>query len=224
MRISEGLVSGKIIKILPRVYGVVIKDDYERAMLFCRYQEFYESPYDEIRGNLFTLEDFMNLYRKERKTKNFEYPTDWSGYNIPSSILIKASNLFYSSNNINQYDPIMLKIIDYCSNDCDGEDFYLIGTDKSISVIMNHEISHALYYTNIEYKKEANNLISEIKKKDFKFVKDKLLDIGYVDDKKIIKDEMQAFFSTGLYSTFDTEDIKKYTDKFINNFNKYYIK
>ena len=49
------VVSGSINKIMPHIYAVIVKNDYDRGMLFCRYQEFYESPFPEIRNKEFTL-------------------------------------------------------------------------------------------------------------------------------------------------------------------------
>ena len=40
MKIKHPLVKGKVIQIKPFIYCVEIDDDYDRAMLFCRYQEF----------------------------------------------------------------------------------------------------------------------------------------------------------------------------------------
>jgi hypothetical protein len=45
--------------------------------------------------------------------------------------------------------------------------------------------------------------------------------MGYIDDKKIIDDEIQAFMSTGLYNGLDTKELKKYEKPFIDNFKKY---
>jgi hypothetical protein len=86
---------------------------------------------------------------------------------------------------------------------------------------MDHEIAHGLYYTNRKYKSTCDGLISEMKKQDYNKIKGSLIQLGYVDDKKIIDDEIQAFMSTGLHKTFSTGEIKKYTTHFIENFNNY---
>ena len=52
-------------------------------------------------------------------------------------------------------------------------------------------------------------------------LKKKLIKMGYVNDKKIIDDEIQAFMSTGLYNGLDTKELKKYEGGFIKNFKKY---
>jgi predicted unusual protein kinase regulating ubiquinone biosynthesis (AarF/ABC1/UbiB family) len=86
---------------------------------------------------------------------------------------------------------------------------------------MDHELAHGLYYTNKEYKKNCDSLISEMKKRDYNFVKKALINIGYLDNKKIIDDEIQAFLSSELYKTFNTNEIKEYSKKFKSNFKKF---
>lgn len=220
-KIKSHLVKGEVIEIAPKIYGAVIKDPYDRAMLFCRYQEFYESPYSKIRGKYFTMFEFMRLYTKERKEKMFTYPWDWSGYNIPSNVLDKANDMFYKET---EYDVVMNNIYFYCSNDSfrkNGDtrtNWYLIGADDFKSQTMDHEIAHGMYFTNKKYKKSCDSLVSEMKKKDYNLVRKALIKMGYADDDKIIKDEIQAFFSTGLYSSFDNKETKKYTKEFSENF------
>jgi hypothetical protein len=44
--------------------------------------------------------------------------------------------------------------------------------------------------------------------------------MGYVDDKKIIDDEIQAFMSTGLYNGLNTKELRVYEKEFKSNFKK----
>jgi hypothetical protein len=217
MKIKHPLVKGKVKMIKPFIYCVEIEDDYDRAMLFCRYQEFYESPYKNIRGKYFSWEEFMRTYTKERGLESFTYPYDWSGYNIPSNVLEKGIDTFYKQS---EYDKIMNDIFFYCSIDSQNKNkgtrhkWYLIGADFAESQTMKHEIAHGLYFTNKKYKKSMDALISEMKKSDFNFTKKALVKMGYADDNKIISDEIQAFISTGLYKTFNTENIRSYQNVF----------
>jgi superfamily II DNA or RNA helicase len=86
---------------------------------------------------------------------------------------------------------------------------------------MDHEIAHGLYFTNNEYKKLVSKLIKQIKPTHYEKLKKKLIKMGYVDDKKIIDDEIQAFMSTGLYNGLDTKELKKYEKDFEKNFKKF---
>jgi hypothetical protein len=168
----------------------------------------------------------MRTYTKERNAESFTYPYDWSGYNIPSNCLDKSIDVFYKES---EYDKIMNDIYFHCSADSQNRNkgtshkWYLIGADFAESQTMKHEIAHGLYFTNKKYKKSMDSVISEMKKSDFNFMKKSLIKMGYADDNKIISDEIQAFMSTGLYKTFDTEGIRLYQDRFMNVYNKFNI-
>jgi hypothetical protein len=224
MIIKNEYINGEVKQIRPQIFAVSIKDNYQRTMLFCRYQEFYESPFEDIRGKFFTWEKYMMIYKNKWKKKTFTYPEDWSGFNIPSNIVEKGMNVF--SKDKGPYDEIMSDIWYHCENyplrfEKPRTKWYLIGADSFKSSTMNHEIAHGLYYTNNNYKKYCDYLISEIKPSHYEKLRKKLVKMGYNDDKKIIDDEIQAFMSTGLYNGLETKELKKYEKDFISNFIKY---
>ncbi len=224
MKIKHPLVKGKVVEVKPRIYCVTVDDDYDRAMLFCRYQEFYESPYKKFRGKSFTWMEYMRHYKTAWKKGVFTYPEDWSGYNIPSNMLQQAHHIFCRDT---EYDLIMNDIYWPCVEDSteknDGKqtDWYLIGASSKDLKTMDHEIAHGLYYTNNDYKKSVSKLIKQIEPNHYEKLKKKLIKMGYVDDKKIIDDEINAFMSTGLYNGLDTKELKKYQKNFIKNFKKF---
>jgi hypothetical protein len=224
MKIKHPLVKGKVKEVKPRIYCVTVDDDYDRAMLFCRYQEFYESPYKKFRGKPFTWMEYMRFYKSAWKKGVFTYPEDWSGYNIPSKVLEKGVDAFYKET---EYDIVMKDIYFYCGIDSQNKnngtrcDWYLIGASSKDLKTMDHEIAHGLYYTNKDYKKKVTEIIGHIKPPHYEKLKKKLVKMGYFDDKKIIDDEIQAFMSTGLYNGLDTKELKKYENKFKSNFKKF---
>jgi hypothetical protein len=97
----------------------------------------------------------------------------------------------------------------------------LIGASSRDVKTMDHEIAHGLYFTNKEYKKMVDGLIKNIKPTHYDKLKKKLIKMGYVDDKKIIDDEIQAFMSTGLYNGLNTNELKVYEKDFKTNFRKF---
>jgi len=221
MKIKNKYVIGEVKEMRPQIFAVSIKDNYQRTMLFCRYQEFYESPFHEIRGKFFTWEKYMIIYKNKWKNKLFTYPEDWSGFNIPSNIVEKGLDVF--SKDKGPYDEIMNNIFCHCDNHSlkinkTRTKWYLIGADSFKSNTMNHEIAHGLYYTSKEYRKNCIDLISEIKPIHYEKLKNRIVKMGYINDKKIIDDEIQAFMSTGLYNGLDTKELKKYERLFIKNF------
>jgi hypothetical protein len=224
MKIKHPLVKGIVKEVKPFIYCVEVDDDYDRAMLFCRYQEFYESPYKQFRGKPFTWMEYMRFYKTAWKKDVFTYPKDWSGYNIPCNVLQKANHLFCYDT---EYDKIMNDIYFYCAIDSQNKnngtrhDWYLIGASSKDKGTTNHEIAHGLYFTNKEYKKNVTYLINNIKPNHYDKLKKKLMKMGYVGDKKIIDDEIQAFMSTGLYNGLETKELKKYEKGFVDNFKKF---
>ncbi len=224
MKIKHPLVKGKVKEVKPFIYCVEVDDNYDRAMLFCRYQEFYESPYKKFRGKPFTWMEYMRHYKNVWKKGIFTYPEDWSGYNIPSNIVEKGVDIFYKET---EYDVIMNDIYFYCALDAQNKnngtrhDWYLIGVSSKDKGTMNHEIAHGLYYTNQEYKKRMLYQLSLIPKKVMDKIDKKLIKMGYVNDRKILDDEAQAFLSTGLYNGLDTKEIEKYEKPFVRIFKEF---
>ena len=223
-KIKHPLVQGSVKEIVPRIYCATVDDDYDRAMLFCRYQEFYESPYKKFRNKPFTWMEYMRHYKDAWKKRVFTYPEDWAGYNIPSNVMQRANHIFCKET---EYDEIMNDIYFYCAIDSQNKnngtrcDWYLIGASSKDKGTINHEIAHGLYFTNKVYKKMVDTLISNIKPTHYEKLKKKLIKMGYVNDKKIIDDEIQAFMSTGLYNGLDTKELKVYEKEFKNNFKKF---
>ena len=72
MKINHPLVKGVVKEVKPFIYCVEVDDDYDRAMLFCRYQEFYESPYKKFRGKPFGWMEYMRFYKDAWK-KNVKF-------------------------------------------------------------------------------------------------------------------------------------------------------
>ena len=58
------MVDYEIKEMLPKIFALKIEDGYQRAMLFMRSQEHYESAFPEIKGKHFDPFFFMETYRK----------------------------------------------------------------------------------------------------------------------------------------------------------------
>jgi hypothetical protein len=192
----------KLEKIQHGIYHCVIDDMYDLAMTFCRVQEFYESPFPQIRGKNFKLLDFMRVYSKNNGDNIFTYPIDWCGFNVPSTII----NSCYNKNKIqdlNDYDKIIKKIDnDICNEMTDDVNvrpkYYLIGTEGACKDTFKHEICHALYFLKKKYKKEADEVIKKLTSKCYDKFTVALTKLGYSD--KVFNDEIQAYIATGIVS------------------------
>lgn len=181
MLISKNI---KLLKISSKIYSAVVYSDYDRAMLFCRAQEFYESPNTRFRGKNFSIWKYIEWY-SSNNNNCFTYPKDWTGFNIPIGVLKKCYNLCEIES---PYDSIMLKIISKIKDN----DSYLIGVKKYGDKVFKHELCHALYATNKEYRRIADAITKSISKYNIKIIQKNLYDLGY--SKNVIKDEIQAYF------------------------------
>jgi hypothetical protein len=204
----------KIKEVKPNIFAVIVKDDYDRAMLFCRGQEYYESPSKKFRGKDFSIWDYMKWYSTEYG-KGFSYGVDWSGFNIPFDIVWKC----YQSNEMETpYDETMWEILGEIDSKMDiNKKAYIIGADSIDSGTFTHEVCHGLWYTNAAYKKQAKNVLDVIAKEHKDIFKTNLIEMGYTTG--VIDDEIQAYLTTNWnYGSFgrgvDIKDREKYNKAF----------
>jgi len=153
---------------------------------FLRFQEYYESP--KFKNKYFTLNEIKIDY-KGNTNKKFTYYTDWVGFNIPSKILKPFREGKFGE--LSTREKSFLKIFDYFKGK-----YYIIGTcvdDDEYTITLNHELVHAVYYLNSEYRKKVKKIISE-----YPFVnslKTYLEHRGY--HKSTFHDEINAYLATG---------------------------
>jgi hypothetical protein len=180
----------QIKEVKPDIYAVLVKDKYDRAMLFCRAQEYYESPSSKFRGKEFSIWDYMKWYH-EKYGHGFSYGADWSGFNIPLKVISECYNKLNKFET--PYDGIMCdikqKIYVTSSNG------YVIGCGSTNCDTFKHEVCHGLYYTNKDYKKQMDALTKGLPKKYYDKFKENILEMGYAS--KVVDDEIQAYLQYG---------------------------
>lgn len=181
----------KIKEVFENIFVVILPNRYQRAMLFCRVQEFYESPSAKFRKNSFSIWDYFSWYSNTYKKNCFSYPSDFTGFNLPVEV---AKKCYEINSRETPYDTAMCQIIKRIFRE--GQKQYLIGVDSIENLTYKHEIAHAFYYTNKRYKYDMDFLVKSICKSDFYKIKNNLKKIGYCD--AVIKDEIQAYMSTEI--------------------------
>jgi hypothetical protein len=168
-------------------------------------QEFYESQ--KFKGKYFTLEEFIDYWAKEFGHGSFDYPARWNGFNLPSTLIEKWYEVFeFSNEDIREREIELSDAIEElrCEDIDSAEKYYVIGVHKQCSKevrqdVIEHETAHALYYLCPAYKKLASKLIKKLSKKDYEAAAKTLTKMGY--GKNVLKDEMQAYFSTQEYNS-----------------------
>jgi hypothetical protein len=176
-------------EVKPLIFAVIIKDKYDRAMTFCRVQEYYESPSPKFRGKQFSIWDYMKWYH-ERYGKGFSYGNDWSGFNIPVKIIRECYNGLNKYET--PYDKMMGEIIQRIAIYREG---YVIGCANMKDDTFKHEVCHGLYHTNTDYKKQMDSLTKGLPKKYYDAFKKNILELGYAS--KVVDDEIQAYLQYG---------------------------
>lgn len=184
-------------KFRDRVYMLTFDNSYELCMAFLRYEEFYENLNPRFRGQSFTLAEFMSWYSNSKAfgKGRFTFTDDWGGFNLPANIIKQVHEL--GIKDPNHYDALMMGVYGMIS--VEAEDAYLIGvTTIDTANFKEHELTHAMWHVDPEYKKKILKILDDAEKRDPTFMKQvvqALRNEGYVD--AVIKDEISAYVSTG---------------------------
>jgi hypothetical protein len=170
-------------KISNQIFQVIGDTKIEISEAFCRIAEHYESP--KFAGQVFTLGQFRAWYCSSEGRGAWTYYTDWGGFNVPDWAFDKFKQ--------GLFDPLTeqeKQIVDWFRYK--SGPFYVIGTSKEEedSDILEHEICHALFYTNVFYRDEVIALL-ETAAADLKELEVFLLHLGY--HKKVLLDECHAY-------------------------------
>jgi hypothetical protein len=227
------LVNYSINIVEPNIFAVIIKDQYERAMTFCRVQEFYESPNKKFKNKSFSIWEYMDWYSKKGK-KGFSYPADWSGFNFPVSVILDCYKRHWMNTGDPElfetpYDEVLYNIVRAITDKVglsNCHNGYVIGTDKLGGSLFEHEICHAKYHTDKKYKRAVNCVTRRLKRglpEHYKILKKNILNMGY--SASVVDDEIQAYmqygasdhkFSSGIEGSIINSIRKMYTDSIKN--------
>lgn len=151
----------------------------ELGITFMRFQEFYEGI--EFKDKIFTVGQLRNWYSETYGSNS--YHTHWVGFNFPSKVLRPFKDGLFDP--LTNEEQSLLNLLKYRN-----DDFYIIGAQTSST--LRHELSHALYASNIKYRNEIDNFLLKNKNKLNKTNK-YILDKGYCKD--VLNDEIQAYIT-----------------------------
>ena len=205
----------------PNIFAVIVPNDYDRAMLFCRVQEFYESDSEQFVETDFDMWEYVRWYSMKNKN-SFTYAKDWCGFNIP---FIKAVNCMIGIKNKTPYDIFMEEIIDKILSDYNyNTSSYIIGTKSDRGTTFKHELCHALYFTNSIYKELADELTYQLDVDAYWALHLNLVELGY--NENVIADEIQAYLMTNYKSKYfsrgvDIEMLNKIHEQYKERLNHF---
>ena len=188
------------------IFAVIVPNDYDRAMLFCKMQEYYESDNKLFKGESFSIWDYMKWYAEKNKGV-FTYTKDWDGFNIPFDV---AMHFMVPNEVESPYDKEMQIILEkiYHNYKSDRKKAYIIGVKSDKGDTFNHEMCHALYYTYRIYKKEINIIThNEMSLNTYNILIQNLIELGY--NNNVIDDEIQAYMVTNYKSKYFSKGADK---------------
>jgi hypothetical protein len=171
-------------EVLPNIYLVEFPTSEEAAKTFMRFQEHYESP--KFRNKIFTVEQYKKWYVSYTKRPKFSYYQDWSGFNIPSYVLLP----FYSGafKGLTKRERQFLDLF----RNCTGQ-YYIIGIQKGNKRTLKHELMHRLYYTNTSYRSRVDEIL-KLGPTAIKDVEKYIKNLGYHNE--VLRDEVHAYLAT----------------------------
>lgn len=155
----------------------------ELADAFMRFQEYYESPF--WADKIFTIGQYKQWYSKKHGADTYRF--DWRGFNFPSYVLAPFRQGLFDP--LTEAESQILDFLKYRN-----DEFYIIGSNTDD--VLGHELLHAFYHSNAEYRNKVNEVISK-HKKELKKAFDHLLNLGY--HKKVLNDEFQAYLLDNNY-------------------------
>lgn len=211
--------------IFPNIYVLSFDTQYDLCMSFVRMQEFYESASSKFRGKYFQLEDYIDYWSQEFGNGSFDYPSKWTGFNLSGTMIDRWTDVFDNKHmnlRIREEEVLnaisTLRDLEKRSNKLFNEKYYVIGVYGKIenaTDVIEHELAHALYYLDSSYRRSVCKLIKGLNKKIYTKAEKFLLKMGYC--KGVIKDEIQAYFSTSSIIGITLGQRKE----FVENFNEY---
>ncbi len=197
-------------EIADSVFHIIAETQYDVTSTFMRVQEFYESPFPEIRGHFFTHEQYMDMcaHKNDRSGSDeivFSYFEDWAGFNVPGNIFNKWVTKF-SKKGLWEKEQDLVDLV-YDSLEKKTNKFYVIGTYIDCeSKTIDHELSHAWFYLDPEYKRTMLKLFRKLPVYAKKQLKRYLDSDGYTPE--VFDDEIIAYLSTNQM-TYTTKQFGK---------------
>jgi hypothetical protein len=219
---------------IPGMIVTTFDNQYDLCMSYIRIQEYYESPNPEIKGNYFSLEDFMDYWTKNFGNGVFDYASRWNGFNVPGSVFLNWRRDFWSS----VLRPKENELVDAIHNEMHksmGVDAYLSKSHAAVYIVgcqtgskdrfevLQHESAHAMYSLDSAYRKSADKLLKKYsRKKVYREARKALKKMGYCDE--MLKDEVQAYWTafelTGTYDGNPLDFQKEFQDNYKKHFKR----
>ena len=173
-------------EVAPGLIACEFDTQEEMTRTFVRIEEFYEHPF--FANKVFSVEDFLAYDKNHHFDENgdyIDYFTYWEGFNVPGKNYLAFREKFDSfSWEEHHLDQMLLPYV--------LENSYLLAYVKGDTVTLWHELSHAYFTQDANYRLIAESIIKPNRHR-LQFIIDALQDDGY--DEEHIEDELMAYIS-----------------------------
>lgn len=196
----------KITHPLRNVVHFIAPTQRDVCLAFVRVQEFYESPDAQFRSKAFARDEFLTRYAQ---VNGSNYLTDWNGFNVPGNAVMRwveaitrAGMTFHP-----EESPLIANVPPVGA-------FYFIGTWGDGAGVIDHELCHAVYMLDIDYRTAVYRLTDRMRMEQpvlWEVFKLWMRKEGY--DESVMRDELNAYMSTSAYPWF-AEAFGAMADKF----------
>ena len=171
------------------ILALEFKDAITMTMMFMRFQEYGEGI-PKIRDKKPVPEGDV-LYHYYRKFGTIYYTAGYAGFNIRGDLfnewLEKRGNIPFNT----LERQLLLEVSDVFNLQ---SDFYIIAYMKGDKVTKKHELLHALYYLNPEYREKVNAVLDKVSTKRAKrYLQTMDYTFGGKHGDWILYDEIQAY-------------------------------
>lgn len=177
-------------KVNPNIIMLVFKTCEEMTDALVRFQEHYESPYDEIKGRIFTHGYLRYIHaNSETQIDNYSggvtHDTEIGGMNIPGEAFQPFIRGLFDP--LTEAEQDIVEIVRFIE-----DDFCVIGVAEDFDAI-DHELSHAFWCTCPDYRRKAMAILRGYKGWMKRASAELVEDYKYPEDPEIILDEIVAY-------------------------------
>lgn len=189
----------------------------ELTLSMFRFSEFAEGE-NGVKGCRFTFDVFVDKYSDA--DGNLNYFSFWDGFNVKMSDINKFSGLCKYSDLSQRERSIIKATADF------PKDGYVIACVEGDKTVLRHELAHAKFYDNEDYRSDVLDIVSGLNKSLRQKYSDSLKELHYTDD--LIDDEIHAYLVAydrkeyqEIFPNIDYREIEPYIEMLNILFSKY---
>lgn len=173
---------------------LIFQFDNRRKMneTFIRLSEFNDNK--KFADKIVTVEDIKKWYKDNHKINYMSY---WDGHNIPDYIITSFKKKYKS---FTPQEKWLFNKVDMYNH---NTKYCVIATQPDKEIIL-HELCHAMFYGNKEYRREALKLLREVNTRKIQ----KLLYEKYAYHERVLEDETIAYLIDGNEDTMPDAGVK----------------